>query len=114
MWIWAPKTRPQLVHLSVRYSKPARIWTTLCTIGQALHLGQRGRPSGAVDTGSDGGASMSHIGPSSTGADNPFGLVLVPRQLNLAAPNGHGSPQSKPFETRAGGSGSGPYSAIRS
>ena len=34
----ASYTRPQLVHLSVRYSNPARIWTTLWTVGQARHL----------------------------------------------------------------------------
>ena len=75
----ASYTRPQLVHLSVRYSKPARIWTTLWTVGRARHLGQRGRPSGAVDaTGPDRGTSMSPIGSSSTGADNPFEPVSVP------------------------------------
>jgi hypothetical protein len=86
-------TRPQLVHLSVRYSKPARIWTTLWTVGRARHLGQHGRPCGAADaTDSDGGASMIPIGPSSTGADNPFGPVLVPERVNLVTRYGHGSP----------------------
>jgi hypothetical protein len=111
----ASYTRPHLVHLRVRYSNPARIWTTLWTVGRARHLGQRGRPSGAVDaTGSDGGASMSPIGPSFTGADNPFGPVLVPRQLNLVARNGHGLPHFKPLETRARCGGSWPQAPEQS
>jgi hypothetical protein len=72
-------TRPQLVHLSVRYSNPARIGTTLWTVGRAWHLGQRGRPSEAVDaTGSDGASQpMSPIGhPPRRG--QPVRASLVP------------------------------------
>jgi|ERR1039457_1907223 hypothetical protein len=41
---------PQIVHLSVKYSKPERMETTLWTVGRDRHFGQRGV---AVDAGSD-------------------------------------------------------------
>jgi len=41
------------VHLSVKYSKPERMGTTLWTVGRDRHFGQRGGPFGAVDAGSD-------------------------------------------------------------
>jgi hypothetical protein len=41
---------PQIVHLSVKYSKPERMETTLWTVGRDWHFGQRGV---AVDAGSD-------------------------------------------------------------
>jgi hypothetical protein len=41
---------PQIVHLSVKYSKPERTETTLWTVGRDRHFGQRGV---AVDAGSD-------------------------------------------------------------
>jgi uncharacterized protein YjbJ (UPF0337 family) len=44
---------PQIVHLSVKYSKPERMETTLWTVGRDRHFGQRGGPLGAVDAGSD-------------------------------------------------------------
>jgi hypothetical protein len=87
----ASYTRPQLVHLSVRYSNPARIWTTLWTVGGAWHFGQRERPSGAVTTGSDGGASMSPIGltpRARTTRSGQFGSMGGKRgQLNSLARN---------------------------
>ena len=44
---------PQIVHLSVKYSKPERMETTLWTVGRDRHFGQRGGPLAAVDAGSD-------------------------------------------------------------
>jgi hypothetical protein len=41
---------PQIVHLSVKYSKPERMETTLWMVGRDRHFGQRGV---AVDAGSD-------------------------------------------------------------
>jgi hypothetical protein len=41
---------PQIVHLSVKYSKPERMETTLWTVGRDRHFGQRGV---AVDAGPD-------------------------------------------------------------
>jgi hypothetical protein len=41
---------PQIVHLSVKYSKPERMETTLWTVGRDRHFGQRGA---AVDAGPD-------------------------------------------------------------
>jgi hypothetical protein len=86
----ASYTRPQLVHLSVRYSNPERIGTTFWTVGWARHFGQRGRPSGAVDaTGSSGGASINPIARPPRDAGNPLVTSLVPgrerRQLNCLA-----------------------------
>jgi hypothetical protein len=42
-----------IVHLSVKYSKPERMETTLWTVGRDRHFGQRGGPLGAVDASSD-------------------------------------------------------------
>jgi hypothetical protein len=44
---------PQIVHLSVKYSKPERMETTLWRVGRDRHFGQRGGPLGAVDASSD-------------------------------------------------------------
>jgi hypothetical protein len=102
----ASYTRPQPVHLSVRYSNPARIWTTLWTVGRARHLGQRGRPSGAVDaTGSDGGVSMNPIARTPGARTTRSGHFWFHGEnrgpLNLLAGNGHGLPQFKPLEISA-------------
>jgi hypothetical protein len=65
------------VHLSVKYSKPERMGTALWTVGRDRHFGQRGRPHGAVDAGSDITAY------SLDWQDNPVNWHLVPLKERL-------------------------------